>query len=138
MCMYPLQGVCKFEPPFPHLLFLGMAKRASPTRFKWVGPSWPDKAKQVVFLGQARRLAGWRAGPPSFSWYVYFVVQNQILIFFISNLVDWILSQYINVLVVTIIIVRVVCICINTIVHHQSSNKLKWLKTKCKWRLALS
>ena len=29
-------------------------------RFKWVGPSWPDKAKQVAFLGPARGLAGLR------------------------------------------------------------------------------
>jgi len=104
--------------------WLGIAKRVSPTRFGpacfWLalnGSGWagPTRQNGLCFWGTVRRLVSWRADPPSFSWYVYFVVQNQILIFFISNLVDWILSQYINVLVVTIIIVRVVCICINTI-----------------------
>jgi len=53
---------------------VGVSKRASPARFCPVrfwpvlnGSGWPDKAKQVAFLGPAWGLAGRRAGPPSFS-----------------------------------------------------------------------
>jgi len=62
-------------------------------RIKWAGPGWPDMVKRVAFLSPARGLTGWRADPPVFS-HLYNLWPNQILIFFISKLVDWIMSQF--------------------------------------------